>query len=154
MFVCTGNICRSPLAHAVLEEKLKQRGLSNEFLVDSSGTDAYHAGEQADARMRQTARRHGVTVDHAAQLVTPDHVATADLLVAMDDGHVRKLRRMTRGDQEKIVKMREFDPEVNAEHAPDVPDPWYGGMDGFERVYEMVDRSCEVLADRLGKDLV
>jgi protein-tyrosine phosphatase len=145
VFVCTGNICRSPLAHALLQEKLERRGLSNLVSVESAGTDAYHVGEQADARMRRTARAHGTTIDHPARMVSEAELRESDLIVAMDEGHVRKLIRLIPEAKDRIVKMLAFDPTHEGSPPPDVPDPWYGELDGFENVYAMVERSCEEL---------
>ncbi|MFW5884573.1 MAG: low molecular weight protein-tyrosine-phosphatase [Spirochaetota bacterium] len=154
LFVCTGNICRSPLAEAVLRDKLARRGIADRFEVDSAGTVDDHLGERSDPRMRRTAASRGVVIDHRARLVRADELASADLVVGMDDWHVRLLEGMVDGRSVEIRKMRDYDPEVVAaagERAPDVPDPWYGGQRGFEDVYDMVERSCEALADRLAE---
>ncbi|MFP4377126.1 MAG: low molecular weight protein-tyrosine-phosphatase [Spirochaetales bacterium] len=149
VFVCSGNICRSPLAHALLEEKLQRRGIGGRVFVESAGTDAYHVGEQADPRMRRTARAHGVIIDHPARMITAEELEASDLVVAMDDTHVRKLSRLAPTARDRIVKMRSFDPEVSLGDAPDVPDPWYGELGGFENVFAMVERSCDALVDHI-----
>lgn len=153
VFVCTGNICRSPLAHALLEHELEQKGLSEEVVVESAGTDAYHVGEQADSRMRKTARAHGVTIDHPARMISEAELRESDLIVAMDDGHVHKLQRLAPEAEERIVKMLAFDPASTGQHAPDVPDPWYGGIEGFENVYAMVERAVRQLADSIEREV-
>lgn len=147
LFVCTGNICRSPLAHAVLERELQDLGVTD-VAVESAGLVDHHSGEQADARMRATASNHGVEIDHRARSVSRKDFERYDLMVAMDDGHVRQLERMNSGDA-VVVKLRDFDPAVAGPRAPDVPDPWYGGLEGFELVYDMVDRSVRILAQKL-----
>ena len=154
LFVCTGNICRSPLAEALLRRKLAERGIADRFEIDSAGTVDDHLGQRSDPRMRRTAAAHGVEIDHRARLVRRDELARTDLVVGMDDGHLRVLGSMVDGRPVEIRKMREYDPEsvASGDRAPDVPDPWYGGQRGFEDVFDMVDRSCEVLADRLAEE--
>lgn len=168
LFVCTGNICRSPLAEALLAQKLRDRGVADRFEIDSAGTTADHLGQQSDRRMRQTARRHGVTIDHHARRLVERDVERFDLLIGMDDWHVQRMERMAAGANVEIRKLGEFYPAAGRARlgdsprtgeplahgpVPDVPDPWYGGIEGFEHVYEMVNRACEVLADRLVREL-
>lgn len=145
MFVCLGNVCRSPLAHAVFESKANDAGLSVE--VESSGTSAYHVGDHADRRMRSTAARHGVTIDHRSRQLEPGDLDSYDLLLAMDSENLRDIRRMrgARDATADIRLFREFDPVGPG----DVPDPYYGGPDGFETVFEMVDRTAEALVDEI-----
>ena len=149
MFVCTGNICRSPLAHAVFSQKARKAGLGNRFVIESSGTTAYHEGDQADPRMRKTARAHNVRIDHRARHFSVHDFENYDLILAMDRSNLASLRRMaSNGEADGKLKLfRDFDPEAspNAE----VPDPYYGGPDGFEHVYEMVDRTCDSLLAEL-----
>ncbi len=159
MFVCTGNICRSPLAHRLLEKELDQRGLSDQVEVESSGIGAWHVGEDADSRMRRTAGKHGVALHHPARQLSRQDVADYDLLFAMDQGHYREVISLSSEDiREKLYVFRQFDPEVTSKgqpllrkHVPDVPDPYYGGAQGFEDVFTMVERTCRVIVDRIAQ---
>lgn len=149
MFVCQGNVCRSPLAQALFEHMVERRGLQKRYKADSTGVSSYHVGENADPRMRETAARHGVSVRHRARAVTRRDLAGHDLILAMDRDNFAILQRMAQDDEQRarIRMFREFDPQPDADH--DVPDPWYGGMDGFETVYQIVERTCAALLDEL-----
>jgi len=144
MFVCLGNICRSPLAHAVFESVAREEGL--DVFVESCGTGNWHVGEPADSRMRKTAKEHGVVIDHHARQFQPSDLDDYDLIIPMDKGNLRDLKKFARPEhQEKIHLLREWDPDGGTE----VPDPWFGGPEGFETVFDIVDRSCRVLAASL-----
>ena len=149
MFVCTGNICRSPLAHAVFAHKAAERGVADQYQLESSGLTAYHVGDNADPRMRRTAAQRGVNLDHMARRFMPRDLEHYDLVLAMDQGHFSDMRRMAADDNEraKIRMFREFDPE--ARDGAEVPDPYYGGARGFDDVYDIVERTTETLLDAL-----
>lgn len=157
MFVCTGNICRSPLAHGLLEHLAREAGVGDCYQIESSGLTAYHAGDNVDPRMRRVAARNGVHLDHRAQHFDPLDLERYDLILVMDAGHLRSIRRMTAVPEqlEKVKLFREYDPEVRGdsrgrvERNIDVPDPWYGGSDGFRNVYAMVERTCRALFHEL-----
>jgi protein-tyrosine phosphatase len=151
LFVCSGNICRSPLAEELLRRELDARGIGDQFFVDSAGTDPDHIGQQSDSRMRETARHRGVTVNHRARRLRREDLERFDLLIGMDDWHMRAIHGLERqtGTDAEIRKMLEFDPDYDGGQAPDVPDPWYGSMQGFERVYDMIEISCAGLANQL-----
>lgn len=152
MFVCTGNICRSPLAHAVFEDLVHRAGRQGEFEVESSGTTAYHVGEPADARMRKTARQHGVDINHRARHFSAYDFEEYDLILAMDNQNLANIKRQAPDSTaaNKVRLFRDFDPA--AQPGSEVPDPYYGGAEGFERVYTMVERTCrELLAALNGK---
>ncbi len=142
LFVCMGNICRSPLAEGLFRQLLEQRELQSQYMVTSAGTGNWHLGDPADSRMIATARRHGLELVARAQQVIRQHFDRFDLLLAMDQLNHAHLRRMARSASERarIHLLREFDPQAGPDL--DVPDPYFGGADGFERVYQMVARSC------------
>jgi len=147
MFICTGNICRSPLAHAVFEEIVERNGLKERIGVESSGTHSYHRGEQADYRMRRTAEGHGLIIDHRARRLSRLDLENYNLLLTMDEGNFADTLALCRTDEnrKKVRMFRDFDPEGEG----DVPDPWYGGMDEFELVWRIVYRTCKSLFDHV-----
>lgn len=147
MFICTGNICRSPLAHGVLETLVEENGLDSLVFVESSGTDAYHAGEQVDSRMRATASRHGMKLNHRSRQLTAEDLREYDLLLTMDYRNFQKTTALAKNPEElrKVRMFRDFDPDGPG----DVPDPWYGDMDGFEEVWTIVERTCHSLLAEL-----
>ena len=149
MFVCMGNVCRSPAAHAVLAHKLRERGLEGQVKVASSGTIAYHVGEPADARMRQELARHGIKSISRAEQFVPEDFSRYDLILAMDRTNFTSLKDLAvNGNSRyfsKVRLFRDFDPEGPG----DVPDPYYGGASGFEEVFRMVDRTTDLLLDRI-----
>lgn len=148
LFVCLGNICRSPLAEGVFRSLVDEAGLSSEFDVDSAGTGSWHVGERPDARAAMVAREHGVQLDCRARQVTAQDLHDFDFVIAMDRENLRSLERMasSAGADAEIALLRAFDPNADGE---EVPDPYYGGVSGFENVYGIVARSCEGLLTRL-----
>lgn len=134
-FVCTGNICRSPMAALVFAEHVRRAGLAGRVRVSSAGTGDWHVGDGADPRTVRVLVGGGYPGEHVAALVGDEHLG-ADLLVAMDSGHARALRRLV-PDPERVVLMRDFDPGAGSDR--DVPDPYYGGDDGFDEVLAMVE---------------
>ncbi|MBL4591005.1 MAG: low molecular weight phosphotyrosine protein phosphatase [Phycisphaerales bacterium] len=147
LFVCLGNICRSPLAEAIFLHLIEQRGIADRFIVDSCGTGGWHAGNRADPRSIMVGAKNGITVDSIArkfdQSTDPDGF---DLFLAMDAANKNDLIDLG-VDPAKIRLMRSFDPSTP--NAPDVPDPYYGGDNGFDKVYEMLLSSCTGLLDSL-----
>ena len=140
MFVCLGNICRSPLAHAVFEDLVEKEGLPVE--TESCGMGSWHVGEPSDGRMRRTAAGHGVNISHYARAFRPSDLDEYDLVIPMDRQNLKDLKRYARSEHmDKIHLMREWDLEGGVE----VPDPYYGGDQGFENVYDIVERSCRSL---------
>jgi protein-tyrosine phosphatase len=150
LFVCMGNICRSPTAEGVMRALLREEGLETTVELDSAGTGGWHAGEPPDARATEAARRRGVVLEGAARQVTPADFDDFDLLVAMDRENLRELLAIAPSEEgaEKVRLLREFDPASADAGDLDVPDPYYGGERGFERVLELVTAACRgLLAD-------
>lgn len=147
MFVCLGNICRSPLAEAVLKKLLKDRGLEDKFYVESSGTASYHIGENADSRTRAVAQRYSVPMNHTAQQFSIEHLSSFKHIVVMDDSNLNNVLNISPAVFEaQIHKFRDFDP---LDPGADVPDPWYGGVEGFEENYQITLRCSENLLNYL-----
>lgn len=148
VFVCLGNICRSPTAEGVFQHLVNERGLQSYFYVDSAGTSAYHIGETANSRSRDTANKHGIELKSRARRFEAEDLEEFDLIVAMDSQNLKDINQLdTKGTFDtKIVGMRDYDPNPGDGN---VPDPYYGGIDGFENVFEIVKRSCETLLDEL-----
>lgn len=148
LFVCLGNICRSPLAEGVFRHLVHERGLGDRVRIDSAGTGAWHVGEGPDRRSVAVAREHGIELEgQQARQVTKVDFQTFDLVIAMDRENLQNLRGLPGDDQADLHLLREFDPE--AVEDLEVPDPYYGGPNGFDHVYELVRRSCEVLLDEV-----
>ena len=147
LFVCMGNICRSPTAEGVMRRLLEDEGLDVE--IDSAGTGGWHAGEPPDERATLAARRRGVTLEGAARQVRPEDFRRFDLLIALDRSNLRELLARAPDEEgaEKVRLLREFDPAADGDL--DVPDPYYGGDRGFETVLDMVEASCRGLIDEL-----
>lgn len=143
VFVCTGNICRSPSAEAVLRHLVEEAGLSSQVAVGSAGTSGWHVGDDADPRTLRALRSRGYQLRHAARQFRPHWFDEHELVVALDEEHRRDLRRMRPGAEVRLL--REWDPEGSG----DVPDPYYGDAAGFELVLDMVERSCEGMLEEL-----
>lgn len=152
LFVCLGNICRSPLAEGVFRHVVAEAGLADHFELDSAGTSDYHIGSSPDPRTVAVARRRGVPVEHAARQVGPDDLHRFDYVVVMDEANFSKVRRLAeraRPDAE-ILMLRDFDPE--ADGAREIPDPYFGGPSGFEEVHDMIERASRALLAHLRQE--
>lgn len=136
LFVCSGNICRSPLGHAQFADLVRRRGVEEFLRADSVGLHGYHAGDNADPRMRACAARHGLALDHAARKVQAGDFAAYDLILAMDRGHLADLRRLAPEAGGRVALYRAVDPQG----VGDVPDPYYGERSDFEQVWDIVER--------------
>lgn len=147
-FVCLGNICRSPTAEGIFQHLVKERGLKSYFFIDSAGTSAFHLGERANSRSRQVAKENGMELNSRARRFESGDLEEFDLILAMDSENYRNIQQLISQNKhsEKVMMMRNFDLESGP---GDVPDPYYGGVDGFQNVFDVVYRSCEALLDQL-----
>jgi len=148
VFVCLGNICRSPTAEGVFQHLVNERGLHPYFYIDSAGTSAWHIGEPANSKSRQMANKHGVKLNSRARKFEPADLEEFDLILAMDRENLQNIRQLDTQNRfsDKIKLMRDYDPQPGDD---EVPDPYYGGMDGFQHVFDVVHRSCAALLDEL-----
>jgi protein-tyrosine phosphatase len=150
LFVCLGNICRSPMAEGIFLHLLAERGLIAGYEVDSAGTGDWHCGEPPDARALLTASRRGVHLPSVCRQVQGPDFAAFDLILAMDRANRDVLlSRCPARFRHKIRLMRAFDPKATPGADPEVPDPYFGDADGFEKVFDMLHRSCGSLIERL-----
>ena len=147
LFVCMGNICRSPTAEGVMRHLLREEGLEDEIVIDSAGTGAWHAGNPPDRRATAAARQRGIVLDGAARQVRPSDFEEFDLLLVADRENLADLRAIAPDDaaRAKVRLLREFDPASAGAPDLDVPDPYYGGPDGFEDVLDLVEGACRGL---------
>ncbi|MFF1410087.1 low molecular weight protein-tyrosine-phosphatase [Streptomyces sp. NPDC058289] len=139
-FVCTGNICRSPMAESVFRSHVADAGLSNLVEVDSAGTGGWHEGDGADPRTVAVLEDAGYEPGHRARQFRASWFAGLDLVIALDAGHLRDLRALapTPEDAAKVRLLRSYDPAASAAQT-DVPDPYYGTLDGFEECLQLVE---------------
>ena len=150
LFVCLGNICRSPLAEGVFRDLVEREGLADRFEIDSAGTGGWHVGEAPDPRMQETASSHGLDIGgQRGRQVSADDLDQYDYVLAMDRSNLAALLKLpgTNRTSTNIRLFRDFDPEPDDGN---VPDPYYGtGMEGFDRVYRIVERTANALLDHL-----
>lgn len=149
LFVCLGNICRSPLAEEVFHTYLKKKGKEQNYVIDSAGLISYHKGELPDERMRRHAAQHGYILTHRSRPVTADDFYNFDYIIGMDDANILKLKELAPGIEglNKIHRMIEFCENPMFDH---VPDPYYGGEQGFENVIDMIESACDNLYNEIG----
>jgi protein-tyrosine phosphatase len=148
LFVCLGNICRSPAAEGIFKHKAHEAGLA--VTVDSAGTSAWHAGEKADRRMRQTAKNRGYELTSISRPLIVSDFDEFDYLIAMDDHNYDDLRQKAgnTAQMDKILRMRDFFSDKSYDH---VPDPYYGGSQGFEMVIDLLEDASDNLIQFIQK---
>lgn len=149
LFVCLGNICRSPAAEGVMQMLVERNGLTDRVVLDSAGTYGGHSGERSDVRMRRAASARGIELTHRARQVREEDFERFDMIIAMDDNNYEALFRLApdRAAQQKIYRFREF-----LRHNPNwsyVPDPYYEGHEGFELVLDLLEDGCSTLVEQL-----
>ena len=151
LFVCMGNICRSPAAEGILRSKAEKAGLAEHYEIDSAGTYSGHSGDLPDPRMREAAQRRGYRLTHRARPVLDEDFSRFDMLIAMDERNYDALDRLafTLEDKAKIYRMTDFSSRHDYDH---VPDPYYEGREGFELVLDLLEDACTGLLKYTAKE--
>lgn len=151
LFVCLGNICRSPLAEAIFVHKLKEKDLSHLFKADSCGTANYHVGDKPDPRTLQNALTNGVSINHLGRQLHNNDLEEFDLVLAMDESNLQNIHRLPNASNHhhKIKLMRSYDADQKKNS---VPDPYYGTEKDFQRVFEILNHSIDRLLVELTSD--
>jgi len=151
-FVCMGNICRSPSGEAVMNAVIEKNGLSDKIKCDSSGTLGYHTGEPADARMQRHAQKRGYNLTSRARKFVPEDFEKFDYIIAMDNANYRDITAQDVENKfsDKVFLMTEFCSQY--EKTGGVPDPYYGGAEGFELVLDLIEDACKGLLEKIKKD--
>jgi protein-tyrosine phosphatase len=150
LFVCLGNICRSPTAEGVMRQLVREAGLEDSIELDSAGLGSWHVGSPPDARAIAAARARGIALDGSARQFVRNDFDDFNPVIAMDRSNLRELRQLARGEEEraKVRLLREFDP-ASAGKDPEVPDPYYGAPGGFDEVLDLVQAACAGLLARI-----
>lgn len=147
LFVCLGNICRSPLAEGIFRHQIKEKGIEHLFEVDSCGTAAYHIGANPDERSVANALKNGVVYTHKGRQLIPQDFKDFDLILAMDSSNYRNAQNIRPVEGTAVLKlMRDYDSE---HQGANVPDPYYGGEDGFQEVFDILNQSVANLIAEL-----
>lgn len=150
LFVCMGNICRSPTAEGVMRRLLREEGLEEAIEIDSAGTGGWHAGDAPDRRAVVAAARRGTVLEGAARQLRASDFEAFDLILVADATNLRDVRAVAPpGARAEIRLLRSFDPEAVADGDLEVPDPYYGGDGGFDAVLDLVERACRGLLEQL-----
>ena len=147
-FVCLGNICRSPTAEGVFQHLVDEQSLSDFIEIDSAGTAAYHIGEPANSRSQRIANQHGIELTSRGRQFKDSDLSYFDLILAMDIENLSNVKSLPsyEANEQKVHLVRAFDPVQTNE---EVPDPYFGGIDGFKNVFDVIHRSCTNLLENL-----
>ena len=149
LFVCLGNICRSPLAEGIFKSNVMNRGLRKFIQCDSAGTSGWHIGEQPDSRSIRIANENGIRLDHGGRKLHPEDFLKFDYIIAMDQANYEDIVSLSHHQPDgkaKIIKMLDYD---NNSSGGEIPDPYYGGPDGFQNVFNMLEESTTNFIDHL-----
>ncbi len=153
LFVCLGNICRSPAADGIFHELVKKENLQDSFFIDSAGTSAFHAGEKADPRMREAAAQRGYKLESISRQFVKDDFKEFDFIIAMDESNKRNMLKLASTDAErnKVSMMSDY---CTTYEIREVPDPYYGNGDGFNYVIDILEDGCSELLKKIKAQLV
>ena len=146
LFVCLGNICRSPLAEALFNKHVADAGLQDKYIADSCGTAAYHTGEQPDGRSRANARENNLDYTHQARQLSTEDFSEFEFIIPMDASNMENIEKANPGGIASVQLMRDYDLGFEGS---DVPDPYFGGDQGFQDVFDILNRSTKTLLDKL-----
>ena len=150
LFVCLGNICRSPAAEGVFLHLLDQRGLNDQFIVDSAGTGGWHVGNPADRRMQAAANKRGIQLPSRARQISLNDLRTFDLVLTMDDANLMAVQGLAReAGSSATASIKPMLSYARSFSETEVPDPYYGGDSGFEHVLDLLEDACNNLLDEL-----
>tara|TARA_R110000868_G_scaffold99515_3_gene273783 strand:- start:820 stop:1293 length:474 start_codon:yes stop_codon:yes gene_type:complete len=150
LFVCLGNICRSPAAHGVFEDLVASAGLGDTIFVDSAGTSGFHSGQKADKRMREHASKRGYDLTSLSRKIDASDFESFDKILVMDDRNLKDVSKINPAKQNKITKLTQYCTKHSVDH---VPDPYYGGAAGFEQVLDIVEDACKNLLLEIQKEI-
>ena len=154
LFVCLGNICRSPAAEGVFLHLREAQGLSDHFVVDSAGTGSWHVGNRADSRMRAAAERRGIHLPSRARQIELGDLSQFDWVITMDHDNLRTVRSLAQeAGSNATAEIRSMLSFARESQLSEVPDPYYGGDQGFEQVLDLLEDACSGLLDALNNDL-
>ena len=150
LFVCLGNICRSPAAEGIFNQKIKERDLENFFMVDSAGTGGWHVGNLPDQRMRKTALSRGIELNSRARQIDENDLYEFDHILVMDKDNLHDVKSLIKDKEDKVNSKIKLILNYSTDSQLDeVPDPYYGGQNGFEKVLDLLDNAIDGLIDSL-----